>query len=113
MIKRLMKGSNLFFFILVAYIFASFIWWIFLLSQFNQQAYEEKKSLIMLQNPPASATALKQLDDDFLGKRWMIISEGGVFILLLSFMSWKLYQTTLEGTASAAAAEKFLIVYYA
>lgn len=114
-----MKSRPRFFFLLVFYIFASFIWWSYLLLQKNEETFEERIALQKLtfiyeNNPDADALyyetpQYKQLQGRYMRQKLMIISEGVVFLLLLWLGSLRLWQTFNKEIALARQQNNFLL----
>ncbi|MDZ4844894.1 MAG: ATP-binding protein [Chitinophagales bacterium] len=112
--------SLLFFYLLVTYVFASFIWWSYLLLQKNEQSFEdriqlEKISFNHKNNLPESS--LNYLDtptyhaihERYLRQKLMIIGEGSVFLLLLSVGCIRLWLTFRKEMALARQQNNFLL----
>ncbi len=91
----------LIFYLLVAYIFTSFIWWIFYLTRISSEAYTEKKELSHLnyiyQNNDSQAfensATIKAIDKEYHRKIYMIIGEGSVFLIILLVVTLKMNQS--------------------
>ncbi len=102
----------LIFYLLVAYIFTSFIWWIFYLTRISTEAYMEKKELSHLnyiyqrntsQNVENTAKTkvidmeyqsnIKKIDKEYRSKINMIIGEGSVFLIILLVVTFKMNQS--------------------
>jgi signal transduction histidine kinase len=89
------------FYLLVGYIFASFIWWMFFLVKSSSEAYQEKKELTQLnykyENKTSDAfeksAAIQAIHNEYRRKLYMIISEGSVFLIILLVVTWKMNQS--------------------
>jgi|GEM_PF-90670 len=96
-LKRI-KPRNIFF-VLVIYIFAMSLWWIYLLIDKNTKLYAEKfelqKQIVFNENQIYPLVELspiaQQLSKKMERQNIMIMSEGFVFLLLLAFGSYKIY----------------------
>lgn len=81
-----MKRPMLLFYIIVVYVFSSFIWWTILLTDKNNKMYKEKSELLKLTQPDNSfenSPGYKNLQKEHDKQKWMIIGEGAVFLLLI------------------------------
>ncbi len=110
----------LLFYLLVIYVFASFSWWSYLLLSKNKTAYEERTRLENYQY-----NQLKNLPDDSIEyfttsgyaeirgrydrQKWMIVGEGLVFLILLSFGSYRLRKTFNKEVELARRQNNFLL----
>lgn len=89
------RGSRplVLFYIVVAYVLLQFSWWTFLLIRTNNHVATLQEEILNVeignaQDLPTTSILLerKKKNDDDLYKRWlMIVGEGAVFIVLLSF----------------------------
>jgi len=80
------------FYFLVIYVFASSIWWMYLLINKNHKLYDEKIANYHLQNPEASlqkenTLLIEEFTDNKDRQNMMIVGEGLVFMLLLALGS--------------------------
>lgn len=95
--KKPEKGSRtlILFYIVVAYVFASYIWWSFLLSEKNTQAFEYhiemerikynvENELMISSDAFLMTPAYLQLVDRYDRQKWMIRGEAAVFLILLA-----------------------------
>lgn len=112
--------SILFFYLLVTYIFASFLWWSYLLLQKNEDSFEEKITLKRISynhqnNLTESAENYSQtaeftsLKERYLRQKLMIISEGVVFLFLLWIGSMRLWYTLRKEISLARQQNNFLL----
>jgi signal transduction histidine kinase len=108
------------FYVVVFYIFASYLWWSFLLTEKNTMAFEtlaQKEQLLFnmqnqlaLDNPTYYSTVhYQELDAKFNRQKWMIRSEGLVFMLLLALGAWQLMRTFSKEIALARQQNNFLL----
>lgn len=83
------------FYIVVFYVFASYIWWSFLLMQKNTQSFEYhtemervkynvEHNLLISSDAFLSTPAYQALVDTYDRQKWMIRGEGAVFLMLLA-----------------------------
>src|SRR5688572_10105210 len=95
---------NIIFYVLVIYVFASFIWWSYLLLKKNSDAfsdqimlekikYDRSYSLPETSHDYYSSSNFHDLQSWYNRQKFMIISEGLVFLILLSIGSIRLWQT--------------------
>ncbi len=81
-----MQRPMLLFYIVVIYVFTSFIWWTILLTDKNNKIYKEKLELLKMTKPNDSfenTLEYKKLETEHDKQQWMIIGEGAVFLLLI------------------------------
>lgn len=108
------------FYVVIFYIFASYMWWTFLLSDKNMKAFEaiaEKEQLlfnIANQYPLDdktyfTTTHFADLDQKFNRQKWMIRGEGLVFMVLLALGAWQLTRTFSKEIALARQQNNFLL----
>lgn len=98
---KIKRRPLLIFYLLVAYIFASFSWWIFFLVRISTEAYQEKKELTQLnfiyqnKNPDSleNSDAITKIDKEYQRKIYMIIGEGSVFLVILLAVTLKTNQS--------------------
>lgn len=97
----------LIFSVLVIYIFASFIWWSYLLISNNKHTLEQSITLLQLQyeargiqtSDPLFQEAKNNLESRYNTQVTMILGEGAVFLVLLGvavFQIWRSYRSELE-----------------
>ncbi len=98
---KFQRRPLLIFYLLVAYIFASFTWWIFFLFRISTEAYQEKKELTQLNhiyqnNAPESienSSAISRIDKEYRRNIYMILGEGSVFLIILLVVTLKTNQS--------------------
>jgi len=81
------------FYVLVIYVFASSIWWMYLLINKNHKLYDEKIKNFYLQHPQENISAenalvIQEFTKNKDRQNQMIIGEGLVFMLLLALGSF-------------------------
>lgn len=93
--------------VLVLYIFASFIWWSYLLVRNNGQSLAQSKVVLELQyevrglstKDPSFGEAIQSMDAQYRKQVMMVLGEGLVFLILLAvaiFQIWRSYRTELN-----------------
>jgi len=110
------KPRNIFF-ILVIYIFAMSLWWMYLLINKNNKLYAEKfenqKQIVISEKLSYAQVVLEDVAEKLNKKRekqnLMIISEGVVFLLLLAFGSYKIYSYLNEEITLSQKQRNFLL----
>ncbi len=70
---------NLIFGVLAGYVIIQFLWWAYLLLNLNTDYYHLKNELHLAWGVPGQA----DLESEFLNRRYMIVGEGLIFLLLL------------------------------
>lgn len=111
---------TLIFYLLVIYVFTSFIWWSFLLLSKNADAFTDQAMLEKIRydysnNLPAtsrdyySTEHYQNIKSRFQRQKLMIIGEGLVFLVLLSAGSIKLWQTFRKEIFLAQQQSNFLL----
>ncbi|HXH19441.1 MAG TPA: HAMP domain-containing sensor histidine kinase [Chitinophagales bacterium] len=112
--------AMIFFYILTAYVFASFIWWSYLLLKKNSDAFSDEIMLGKIKydhyhNLPDTSRAFfnsrefHEMKSHYERQKWMIASEGMVFLFLLSLGSVKLWQTFRKEIELARQQNNFLL----
>lgn len=98
---QIIKKPNFAFYVLVGYVFLSFTWWALLLVEKNAEAFNYKEEALktkwILQSKTnedffASADYVAN-KRQYENQKWMIISEGAVFMLLLLVGSQRLFKS--------------------
>ena len=108
------------FYVVVFYIFASYMWWSFLLTDKNATAFEMREQKEQLLYNIEHDLALDdetyfntehylELNAKFNRQKWMIRSEGLVFMLLLALGAWQLMRTFSKEIALARQQNNFLL----
>lgn len=101
------------FYILVAYILAVFFWWWILLFKKNDDLYREKNQLLYHRYQQEDSGLLiresEQLQKEYKRQRYMIIGEGGTFILLLLIGIYRLRRTIIKEIELAQRQRNFLL----
>jgi two-component system phosphate regulon sensor histidine kinase PhoR len=111
---------QIFLYLLVAYIFASFAWWSFLMFDKNELLFNAQINYARLQYIQLNQLPLN--DDSFLAssdyvhikskyerQKWMIMGEGTVFMFLLAFGSILLLKTFKKEVLLARQQSNFLL----
>ncbi|CAN5353770.1 hypothetical protein BH09BAC1_BH09BAC1_07590 [soil metagenome] len=108
------------FYVVILYIFASYMWWSYLLADKNMKAFdaiaEKEQVLYNIGNNLAlndktyySTSHYQDLDIKFNRQKWMIRSEGLVFMLLLALGAYQLTRTFSKEIALARQQNNFLL----
>lgn len=92
------SGYWLFFHIVFAYIVLSFFWWMYLLTKNNRDDYEAlvvRERTIFTHNGGTDESFYKSglyedLEQDYTQKKWMLLGEAGIFIVLISAGFWRI-----------------------
>lgn len=111
---------NIIFYILVIYVFSSFIWWSYLLLKKNSDAFSDQIMLEKIRyehsnNLPESGRDyystenFRDLKSDYERQKLMILSEGSVFLILLALGSIRLWQTFSKEILLARQQNNFLL----
>lgn len=108
------------FYLLVIYVFASFLWWSYLLLKKNSDAFTDKVMFEKLKYDRSQQISEASRDyfvsDDYLRlkssykrQKIMIVSEGLVFLTLLAIGSIRLWQTFNKEISLARQQNNFLL----
>lgn len=99
------------FYILVGYILLQFIWWEVLLVKQTRDIYKEKQrvSALNLSSAAELEQTLIQIKETEQKKIYMIVGEGTVFLILLTFGILKVYQTYKKERELAALQKNFML----
>src|SRR5687767_7674596 len=102
------------FYILVFYIFASFLWWSYLLLENSRNQYELARRIMVLENQseelsPLQVSRLNELDNQYQRQIWMIIGEGIVFFGLITLAAWRIRQSYRREIELARQQRNFLL----
>lgn len=108
------------FYVVVFYIFASYLWWSFLLTDKNATAFRLMEMNAQLQYNIEHQLPLDdksyfetgpyfELEEKFNRQKWMIRGEGMVFMLLLAIGAWQLMRTFSKEIALARQQNNFLL----
>jgi len=73
------------FYLLVAYVFIQFGWWVYHISDLNKEVYNLRTEILKLQDLNSSEFLFKEkaLEEKLAKRMWMVIGEGTVFLILL------------------------------
>lgn len=110
----------LLFYLLVIYIFSSFIWWSYLLVEKNKMAFAAQVGKELMQynlenHLPSDSQEYfnsihyKDLNGKYQRQRWMIIGEGTVFLILLASGAYTIYGTFTREMLLARQQNNFLL----
>ncbi len=83
--KKQRSGALFIFYVLVIYVAVQFIWWLFLIMNESQEIYNTKMELISAYATPEQ-NRMKHaiLHNEIVGKWFMVIGEGSVFLVILA-----------------------------
>ena len=99
-------------YILIAYAFASFLWWSYVLLDDNRNELKLEKRLLYEQDGKPNIEELaeyKELIKKYDGRIYMIVGEGVVFLLLLLLGTVKLQQSFKQELALKNQQNNFLL----
>jgi len=108
------------FYILAVYVFASFIWWSYLLLKKNSDAFKDQVLLEKIRYDHVnslpdtsvsyySSSQYLELKKRYERQTFMILSEGTVFLVLLALGSIRLWQTFSKEISLARQQNNFLL----
>ncbi len=106
------KSRPLFwFYVLVIYVIAQFVWWTYLMLNLNNEIYHLKTELNLLKGESLNEVALKGNElNQKLYSRWiMIAGESSVFVTLLLLGIFKIRKTFKKETELAQRQKNFLL----
>ncbi len=115
------NNSFVFFYLLVGYIFASFIWWSYLLYDKNESLSESQTEAAyykyILKNTNAEITfdqfretsIYQSISAKYDRQKWMILGEGTVFMILLILGTYQLFRTYNKEVSLARQQNNFLL----
>ncbi len=88
------RSSILLFYVMMTYIFIAFAWWVYLLREINNQAFEEKRDLLKLNYAQqhhdqlfSDSPAVKTIEAERKRKVYMITGEGSTFLAILVLLT--------------------------
>ncbi len=109
------KPFNTFYFVF-AYIIAFALWWAYLLYAKNETAYNEKIELHRITYEKSlpgqdysKSQDYQEISTKYNRQRFMIVTEGGVFIVLLLIGLWGVRKVFLHELALASQQRNFLL----
>lgn len=105
------------FLILLLYIFASFIWWSYLLYKNYTNKFENDVAMLEARfienNLPVEwmydFDQYQKLESDYKRQVWMIIGEGAVFFVLLGIAGWRIRKSFQQEINLAKQQRNFLL----
>lgn len=103
------------FYILVIYIFASFLWWSYLLVKNNNSLYRLQQSALQHESTISPERAvnnrllLEQMEHDHKQQKYMIIGEGIVFFSLLGLAVWRIRKNFVREMKLARQQHNFML----
>ncbi len=81
----MIKRPLVIFYILVIYVLLSFLWWTYLMFDFNNTIFKLRKqvSKTHIEQSATRSHQLQKIRQEYNSNHWMIIGEGSVFFILL------------------------------
>lgn len=118
--KNTRPRTTFLFYAVVFYVFASYLWWSYLLSTKNDVAFEYRTEMQQLRYNVKHGLALDATDffetdeyetiqQEHLRQKWMIRGEGLVFLILLSIGTWSVQRFLNKEIALAMQQNNFLL----
>jgi len=97
--------------ILVIYILLQFGWWSYLLIDLTNEVYENRIENSHLKNadPVTSKAEEQTLVKKLHQRRWMVVGEGLVFLLLLGWVSYRTFRSFRKEVELARMQKNFLL----
>ena len=99
------------FYVLVGYVIVQFIWWAYAIIQLNHEIYILKNEIINLQNLSSEKYyfSLKQLHQKLDKRKLMVLTEGGVFLLILLWGIWLVRRSFIREMQLSRQQKNFLM----
>ncbi|MBC8047606.1 MAG: GHKL domain-containing protein [Fimbriimonadaceae bacterium] len=99
------------------YVVFSFIWWMYLLQKNNREDYETliaRERAVFTYNGGTEAQFYKTADfeklyRDFNSKKWMLLGEGTIFIVLISLGFWRIRKSFSDEIILTRQQNNFLL----
>lgn len=115
-----MSKSILLFYVVVTYVFVSYIWWAYLLADKNMQSYEYHIEAARLAYNFENGLAKESqafiktdeyqiITDRYDRQRFMIVGEGAVFLLLLAVGAFSVRRFLMKEIALARQQRNFML----
>lgn len=115
-----MSRPHIIFYLLVLYVFASFLWWTYLLVDSNTEIFQSRRELLDLKQTTELAYRkskkdfyrsenFEELQSKYRRRIWMIAGEGAVFFILLGFGIWRMRKSIQKEVSLAAQQKNFLL----
>jgi two-component system, OmpR family, phosphate regulon sensor histidine kinase PhoR len=118
--QKQQHNAIILFYLMVGYIFASFMWWSYLLYDKNESLYEAQINAAYLNHNAAMGFTVSfenfqktKTHDSIVEKhnrqKWMIFGEGSVFLVLLILGTIQLFRTFSKEVSLARQQNNFLL----
>jgi signal transduction histidine kinase len=118
--QKQQHNAIILFYLLVGYIFASFMWWSYLLYDKNESLYESQINAAYLNHNVAIGTTVSfenfqktktysSIVEKHNRQKWMIFGEGSVFLVLLILGTIQLFRTFSKEVSLAKQQNNFLL----
>lgn len=106
-----MRRPALIFTLLSFYVLFQFIWWAYLLIDLNEEVYTHKIENVSLQSitPEERSSEISFLEHKIDQRRWMVIGEGTVFLILLMWGSLLMIRAYRQEVLLARQQKNFLL----
>lgn len=98
--------SLVIFYLLVTYILVQFAWWAYLMIDLKQEVQAQKLEIASLSGDEALANTIQE---NASGPFWMVIGEGGVFLLILGLGIMQIRRSYKKELALAQQQQNFLM----
>lgn len=111
MINNRKPASLIGFYLLLVYVLLQFVWWSYLMLELNTEITRLKSEVVLLKSGSVEETlkAEKELHSILNKKRFMIIGEGSVFLIILLFGIVRVRKTFQKETQLAMQQSNFLL----
>lgn len=111
MINNRKPASLIGFYLLLVYVLLQFVWWSYLMLELNTEITRLKSEVVLLKSGSVEETlkAEKELHSVLNKKRFMIIGEGSVFLIILLFGIVRVRKTFQKETQLALQQSNFLL----
>lgn len=103
------------FYVLMAYILGSLVWWTYLLVSHTNSSFRHRQTMWLMEHPEADEAAMKataeyqRLKANHDRQRWMIYGESSVFLILLVLGAVRVHKSYIKETELARQQRNFLL----
>ena len=118
MANKKIKGADIVFYFVIAYVLIAGFWWSYLLFIKNEDALHAKTMLIEQQmkyegnfstNAIAESVELTRLTEQYSRQKWMIIGESAVLLILTILGIWRIYKGRQKEIEVVRQQQNFLL----